>query len=434
MAGKKGRAPRLRKPASQCALVLHPCVSSVKARTQLEEAVGLALAINLAVAKAEVVELKRLNPATLLGKGRIEILAGFIEAEGIDVVIIDAPLSPTQQRNLERALAAKVIDRTGLILEIFGERARTSEGKLQVELAHLTYQKSRLVRTWTHLERQRGGFGFMGGPGERQIEADRRQIQERITRIKKDLASVAKRRALHRKARQEVPYPVVALAGYTNAGKSTLFNRLTGGGVSERSRLFETLDPTLRAIKLPGGRKVILSDTVGFISDLPHELVAAFRATLEEVLEADLIVHVRDAANPEMEEQKRDVMTVLQELGVADETPIIEVFNKIDLLDPGMAKTFGGKAGAPVSALTGQGIDVLLALISETFDALEPEVSIGQKDLPGKARAWLYRHGSVLSEGEGVLRLKLAPKALGQFEKEFPEIKLKTKRKLRKTA
>lgn len=435
MPDKKGTKLISRETPRERALVLHPSVKSLKPEVKLEEAVGLALAIGLEVVLAEVVALGRLNPATLIGAGRIEGYAEFVEKEDISIAIIDAALSPTQQRNLERALGTKVIDRTGLILEIFGERARTSEGVLQVDLAHLNYQKSRLVRTWTHLERQRGGAGFMGGPGERQIESDRRQIQEKITRIKKDLVTVAKRRALHRKARKEVPHPIIALAGYTNAGKSTLFNRLTGAEVSTRSRLFETLDPTLRSIKLPGGRKVILSDTVGFISDLPTELVAAFRATLEEVLEADLILHIIDASNPEMADQKKDVLAVLATLGVGEETPIIEVFNKIDLIAPEFAETFaGGKASVALSARSGKGIDALLALLAESFDAPEPEVAVKLGDKDGRARAWLYQHGSAVKVTKGGLRLKLNAKAIGQFAAAFPDIKVTIKRKLKKTA
>lgn len=428
MPDRKGDKLISREVLRERALVLHPSVKSLKPKVQLEEAVGLALAIGLEVVLAEVVEMGRLNPATLIGSGRIEDYAEFIENENIAIAIIDASLSPTQQRNLERALGTKVIDRTGLILEIFGERARTSEGVLQVELAQLNYLKSRLVRTWTHLERQRGGAGFMGGPGERQIESDRRQIQEKITRIKKDLVTVAKRRALHRKARKEVPYPIIALAGYTNAGKSTLFNRLTGAEVEADSRLFETLDPTLRSIKLPGGRKVILSDTVGFISDLPTELVAAFKATLEEVLEADLILHVRDASNPEMEGQKKDVEAILASLGVDEDTPVVEIFNKIDLITPELAQTFeGGNSLVALSALSGKGTQDLLELMAGAFDALEPDVVVKLDEQDGKARAWLYQHGSAPRQTKSGLRLKLAPKAIGQFKKEFPEVKIKKK-------
>src|SRR5262247_3336316 len=322
-------------------LVLTPLLrgSSGNGRTpeaRLAEAVGLALAINLTVVHAEVVRLSRYTPATLIGSGAIETFKALVEAEEIELAFIDAPLSPVQQRNLERAWKCKVIDRTGLILEIFGERARTREGQLQVELAALTYQRSRLVRSWTHLERQRGGFGFVGGPGESQLEIDRRLIGDRIVRIRHDLEDVKRTRGLHRRARKRVPYPVVALVGYTNAGKSTLFNRLTRAAVVAKDVLFATLDPTMRLVRLPSGRDIILSDTVGFISDLPTDLVAAFRATLEEVEEADLVLHVRDVSHPESAAQEQDVHRVLEELDLGDdlEETMIEVLNKIDLLEP----------------------------------------------------------------------------------------------------
>src|SRR5690606_26473055 len=298
---------------------------------------GLAAAINLKVVHGEVVRLSHRRPATLLGSGAVEAFRELIAAEEIGLVVVDAPLSPVQQRNLERAWNCKVIDRTGLILEIFGERARTREGQLQVELAALTYQRSRLVRSWTHLERQRGGFGFLGGPGESQLEVDRRLIGDRITRIKRDLAEVKRTRGLHRRARQRVPYPVVALVGYTNAGKSTLFNRLTRATVTAKDLLFATLDPTMRAVAMPSGRTIILSDTVGFISDLPTDLVAAFRATLEEVQGADIILHVRDISHPDTAAQQRDVEAVLRDLGLAEQIDagqVVEVLNKVDLLTP----------------------------------------------------------------------------------------------------
>ncbi len=308
---------------------------SRSATAKRDEAVGLAAAIDLDVTEAVIVTLNDPRPATLIGKGKVEELAGLVTAHDAGLVFVDAALSPVQQRNLEKAWKAKVVDRTGLILEIFGRRARTKEGGLQVELAHLSYQKSRLVRSWTHLERQRGGFGFLGGPGETQIEADRRMIQERITRIERELEQVTRTRRLHRQSRRRVPYPIIALVGYTNAGKSTLFNALTTGGVLAQDLLFATLDPTLRQMRLPRGTKAILSDTVGFISDLPTMLVAAFRATLEEVIEADVILHVRDVSHGDTEAQAADVKAILGDLGIDQATrTIIEVWNKVDLLDP----------------------------------------------------------------------------------------------------
>jgi GTPase len=421
-----------------CALVLRPWTRTrgrkiLHFRDQelkLEEAVNLAAAIDLEVAAAEAFEVTRPSPATLLGKGRVEQTAARIVPERIGLVVIDAPLSPVQQRNLETAWKAKVIDRTGLILEIFGQRARTREGRLQVELAHLLYQKTRLVRSWTHLERQRGGFGFLGGPGERQIEADRRQLEERIRRIQSDLADVAKRRAVQRKARARVPYPVVALAGYTNAGKSSLFNRLTGAAVEAIDKLFATLDPTLRALKLPSGRKIILSDTVGFISDLPTQLVAAFRATLEEVLQANLILHVRDVANPETEAQREDVLKVLGSLGIeTGATPIIECLNKLDLLPGERAEAVrtatARKSGAvAVSALTGEGTAALLEVIDGHFAAWEVPARIVVPSADGAAQAWLHAHAHVLKKTPGrkavAFEVRIAAKPLGQFKKEFP--------------
>jgi GTP-binding protein HflX len=363
------------------AFVIHPDVKSGAASggwrdadAKLDEAVGLTLAIELEIASAIIVPLQSIQPGGYFGSGKVAELGERIHEAEADLVILNGQLSPAQQRNLERAWKTKVLDRTGLILEIFGRRANTREGTLQVELAHLNYQKSRLVRSWTHLERQRGGAGFMGGPGETQIEADRRIIQDKINRLKKQLDQVVRTRTLHRQSRAKVPYPVVALVGYTNAGKSTLFNRLTDANVMAKDLLFATLDPTMRQIELPRGRKVILSDTVGFISDLPTTLVAAFRATLEEVLAADVILHVRDISHPETEEQSGDVLAVLKDLGVGEKARegMIEVWNKIDLLPAEDRKTLveaaqGSLRVVPVSAVTGEGVDKLLVRIEEVL-------------------------------------------------------------------
>jgi GTP-binding protein HflX len=370
--------------------------------------VGLTRAIALDVAHAEPVRVLTPRPATLLGQGQVERYKELIQVMEVKVAVVDAALSPIQQRNLEKAWSCKVIDRTGLILEIFGERARTHEGALQVELAHLTYQRSRLVRSWTHLERQRGGFGFLGGPGESQLEMDRRLIGDRIVKLKRELEEVKRTRALHRKARKRVPYPVVALVGYTNAGKSTLFNRLTRSAVLAKDMLFATLDPTLRRVDLPSGRPIILSDTVGFISELPTHLVAAFRATLEEVGEADIILHVRDIAHDESEAQKADVETVLTELGLGERLgkDVIEVWNKIDLMAPEpRRKVENDCARSPsrvaLSALDGAGIDRLFALLDARITAAHQVLEIDVELSDGARLAWLYRHGQVLSRRDG---------------------------------
>lgn len=372
---------------------------------RLEEAVGLAKAIDLEVVDAALVTVAEPRPATLIGTGKIEELAEVIKQNKVELAIVDHPLTPVQQRNLEKAFNAKVLDRTGLILEIFGERARTKEGALQVELAHLNYQKGRLVRSWTHLERQRGGAGFLGGPGETQIEADRRILQDKIVKLERQLESVRRTRDLHRAKRRKVPFPVVAIVGYTNAGKSTLFNRLTGAAVLAEDMLFATLDPTLRRVRLPHGTVVILSDTVGFISDLPTHLVAAFRATLEEVVEADIVIHLRDIADPDTVAQAEDVERILADLGVdaKDEKRVVEVWNKIDLLDEASRERLLASAAlAPVaiSAITGEGIDALIALLEErvagTLDTISVTVAPNQLG----AIDWLYRNGEVVARAD----------------------------------
>jgi GTP-binding protein HflX len=380
---------------------------------KLEEAVGLAGAIDLRVVEAGVVPLANVRPATFFGKGKVEEIAGLVKAEEAGIVVMDCALSPVQQRNLEKAWNAKVVDRTGLILEIFGRRAHTREGALQVELAHLTYQKSRLVRSWTHLERQRGGFGFLGGPGESQLETDRRLIEERISRIEEELDKVKRTRALHRESRRRVPYPIVALVGYTNAGKSTLFNRLTQADVLSADMLFATLDPTLRAIDLPHGARVILSDTVGFISDLPTMLVAAFRATLEEVIEADVILHVRDVSHADTEAQSHDVADVLRQLGIdaggSGGARIVEVWNKIDRLDQAARIQLRNLADRQpldrrpvlVSAVTGEGAADLTATIEARLSESRLTLQLVLDPADGAGMSWLHRHTEVMEKSLG---------------------------------
>ncbi len=411
------------------ALVLHPDIQTEKGRREahfaLEEAVALAAALpDLEVVGAEIVRLPRAQPGLLFGSGKIEELGAWIERDAIGLVLVDGPVTPVQQRNLEREWGCKLLDRTGLILEIFADRAATREGVLQVELAALSYQRTRLVRAWTHLERQRGGLGFVGGPGETQIEADRRAIDEAVTRIRRQLRKVVKTRDLHRKARKKVPYPIVALVGYTNAGKSTLFNRLTGASVMAKDMLFATLDPTMRAVRLPDGTDVILSDTVGFISDLPTQLVAAFRATLEEVLDADLICHVRDISHPETEAQARDVAAILSELGVAEDRAQIEVWNKMDQLPPeaAAARRTEAERRESVFAISARDGDGLPAFLDAMEEALTPPRHVTRMTLPhedGRRRAWLYERGLVEAESAGAEATELTIRWTERQEKSF---------------
>lgn len=438
-----------RRPIQERCIVIHPDVSggadaarSLDAR--LHEAEGLARAINLEILHSDAFIVKRPRPSTLIGQGALERIASALEDirhrndDGADpVAIVDAELTPVQQRNLEREWDTKVLDRTGLILEIFGARARTREGRLQVDLAQLSYQMGRLVRSWTHLERQRGGAGFMGGPGETQIETDRRIIRQKIDRLKKDLVDVARTRELHRSQRRKVPHPIIALVGYTNAGKSTLFNRITEASVVAEDQLFATLDPTMRSLPLPSGRNAIISDTVGFVSNLPHELVNAFHATLEEVLEADIVVHVRDVAHPDSEAQKRDVLSVLGELKVLgkssddDETekPMIEALNKIDLLtdeDRTYVKNraeIGNQPAIAISAVSGDGCDDLLNAIDNilTEGYLSAEIALNYED--GAALAWLHERAEVIDRKDDekgmTLSVRISPESAARFEQTF---------------
>ena len=414
------------------AYVMHPDIKSQSSRRLpehgLAEAVSLAAALpGMEVVGAEVVRLPKLLPGLLFGTGKVAELKARMAALDVGLVLVDGPVSPVQQRNLEEEWGVKLLDRTGLILEIFADRARTREGVLQVELAALSYQRTRLVRAWTHLERQRGGFGFVGGPGETQLEADRRAIDDQVIRLKRQLAKVVKTRELHRASRKKVPFPIVALVGYTNAGKSTLFNRITGADVLVKDMLFATLDPTMRGVALPSGRKIILSDTVGFISDLPTQLVAAFRATLEEVLSADLILHVRDIAHPETAEQAADVADILASLGVNKATPMIEVWNKLDLVDPVTREALMVQSEAradviAVSALTGEGIDRLLDGVSTTLQEEKSEREVILSFAEGRKQAWLHAQGVVEDEQQTDEGWKIIVRWTSRQEKRFRDL------------
>ena len=436
-AGKGGGGSPDGRSATGRALVIEPVLRRAEARAvaadrsaaaKLDEAVGLARAIDLTVEQSGVVLLRALHPATYLSKGKVEEIAGLVKSFEAGIVVMDCALTPVQQRNLEKAWNAKVLDRTSLILEIFGRRARTREGALQVEHAHLTYQKGRLVRTWTHLERQRGGFGFLGGPGETQLEADRRIIEERLAKIDGELAKVKRTRALHRESRRRVPYPIVALVGYTNAGKSTLFNRMTAASVLSADMLFATLDPTLRGVALPHGARIILSDTVGFISDLPTMLIAAFRATLEEVVEADAILHVRDVSHEDAEAQLHDVEKILRELGIdphqdtGHKRSLIEVWNKIDRLDAAERARLQniaerrphGERPVLVSAVTGAGIDALAAAIETRLAAGRVVLELELDPADGAGMSWLHRHTEVIAKtfdanGRAAVTVRVTP-------------------------